>query len=110
MNKNIKMLHEQLIKANLNLSERLGKTKTKGDAEAILNEMQEINHRVMLAGRFLFKKSSAEIDKNTQPVLDACADLDQAMKKIEKISDLIQAVGKALTKVDEALDKLKLIL
>jgi len=108
MNSDINKLHKQLIKTHQKLSTQLGKTKNQEDAESIYNEMMEVHHRVGMAGRLLFKKFSAEIAKDTDPVVKACSELDESMKKIEKISDLIKDVAKALTKVDDVLDKLKL--
>ena len=58
MNKEIKKLHQQLIKTHKELSLRLGKTSDIDEADAILREMEEVNFRVMMAGRLLFKETT----------------------------------------------------
>lgn len=109
MNSEIKKLHQRLIKSHQNLSKRLGKTKDPDEAEAILREMEELNFRVMMAGRLLFKETTAAIDRRIGTVIEASADLDQAIKEIEKVNDLVKAVGKFLTQADKVLDAVKLL-
>lgn len=109
MNSEIKKLHAQLIANHQNLAKRLGKTKDQEEAEAILREMEELNFRVMMAGRALFAETTAALDRRIATVIDASADLDDSIKNIAKIKDLIKAVGKFLTLADKALDALKLL-
>lgn len=109
MNSETRKLHRQLISTHQNLADRLGKTTDPDEAEAILREMEEINFRVMMAGRILFKETTASIDNRIATVLEAGTDMDNAIKKIEKLKDLVKAVGKFLTIVDKALDAIKLL-
>lgn len=109
MNSELRKLHQQLIKTHTNLARRLGTTRDPGEAEEILREMEEVNFRVMMAGRLLFSETTAAIDKQIGTVIEAGADLDEAIKEIEAAKKLIKAVGKFLTQVDKLLDGLKLI-
>jgi phosphoribosylanthranilate isomerase len=109
MNSEIKKLHQQLIGIHQNLAERVGKTSDQNEAEAILREMDEVNHRLMIAGRLLFKESTEKIEKHIGLVIDASADLAQAIKDNAKVKDLIKKVGKFLGFVDKALDAIKLL-
>ena len=107
MNSEIGKLHQQLIATHMILAERLGRTIDPDEAEAILREMEELNFRVMMAGRLLFKETTAAIDKQLGTVIEAAADLDKAIGEIEKVKKLIMAVGKFLTLVDKVLDAIK---
>lgn len=109
MNVEIKKLHGRLIANHRNLAKRLGRTRDPDDAEAVLRELDELNFRVMMAGRLLFKETTAAFDRQVARVVDASAELDQSIKEIEKAKELVKAVGKFLTLADKALDKLKLL-
>jgi len=109
MNAEIKKLHQDLIKAHLKLAERLGETEAIEDAEAILREMEEINFRVMMAGKLLFKETTASIDQRIGTILEANKDLENAIQTTEKVKNLIKSVGKFLTLVDKVLDAIKVI-
>ncbi len=108
MNSEIKKLHATLIKSHQALSRRLGKTRDADDAEAVLREMEELNFRVMMAGRLLFKETTAAMDRRITGVIEAGTDLSQAIKEIEKIKDLVKAVSKFLTLADKVLDAIKI--
>jgi hypothetical protein len=109
MNPEIKKLHQNLIQTHLNLAARLGETDDIEDALAILREMDEVNFRVMMAGKLLFQETTARIDQRIDGVLAASGDLDQSLKEIEKTKDLIKAVGKFLTLVDKVIDAIKVL-
>lgn len=109
MNSEIQHLHQQLIKSNRKLARQMGKTKDADVADTLLREMEEINFRVMMAGRLAFKETTAVIDRQIGTVIAASADLDQALQDIRNIQNVIQSVGKFLTLVDKVLDAIKLL-
>lgn len=109
-NSEIKKLHKQLGKTHQQLSRRLAKTTDADEAEMILREMEEVNFRVMMAGRLLFKETTAAIDEQIERVLKAGAEIDSAIKALERIKDIVKGVGKFLTLVDKALDAAKLLI
>jgi hypothetical protein len=108
MNSGIKELHQQLISTHRNLSQRLGRTANLDEADAILREMEEVNFRVMMAGRLLFKQTTATIDTEMKTVVSAAADLDKSIARTETWKDMISKVGEFLTKADKLLDDIKL--
>ena len=61
VNTGIKALHDDLMAQHKALSDRLSVTTSADDAEAIVREMQEVNFRVMMSGRLLFKQTTAAI-------------------------------------------------
>lgn len=109
MNSKIKKLHRQLIKTHHNLAMRLGRTLDPEEAEALLREMDELNFRVMMAGRLLFKATTESIDAGIEGILEASADVDQSIKNIAQVRTLVSTVGTFLGLVDDALDLIKAV-
>lgn len=109
MNSAIQQLHQQLIQSNQKLAKRLGQTSDPDTADAILREMEEINFRVMMAGRLAFKETTAAIDQKIDAVIAASANLDQAIRDIQNLKNFIKSVGQFLTLVDKVLDTIKLL-
>lgn len=107
MNEQIRALHKRLGKTVQALSKRLGKASDPEEAEAILREMEEVNFRVMMAGRLLFRRTTARIDGQIDRILDSADEVDDAIRSFEKTKDLIRATGKLLAAVDKALDATK---
>lgn len=109
MNSEISRLHQQLIQFHRNLAMRLGQTGDQGDAEAILREMDEVNFRVMMVGRLAFKETTDAMNARIAGVITASNELDQAIKEVEKIADLLKAVGKFLAIADKVIDAIKIV-
>jgi hypothetical protein len=109
MNDNIKALHSQLIKMANALSSKLSKTTDVAEAESLLMEIEEVNHRVVVAGNLFFHETTDAIDGELESVAEACSELNKSMKEIETIAKVVKGVGKALTLVDKALDAVKLL-
>lgn len=109
MNNDIRKLHKSLGNTVQALSTRLGRTSDPDEAEAILREMEEVNFRVMMAGRLLFRQTTARIDQRINDLVVANAEVNDTIKRIEKIRDLVKAVGKFLTNVDKVLDAVKVL-
>lgn len=109
INTGTKQLHDSLIAQHQALSDRLSTVTSADDADAIVREMQEINFRVMISGSLLFKQTTAQIDANLQSVVEASADLKQAIAQADRIRDLIKATTRFLGLVDKVLDKIKLL-
>jgi hypothetical protein len=108
MNESIHALHQQLITVHGKLADRLGVTTDREEAEALLREMEEVNFRVMMAGRLLFKQSTASIARQLEGIAEAIAALDEAIADIEKIKEVVRSIGRFLGLVDKALDAIKL--
>ncbi|MEZ6242340.1 MAG: hypothetical protein R3B57_04785 [Phycisphaerales bacterium] len=110
MNPEIKKLHKSLIKTHQELSKRLGRTADPDEAEAILREMSEVNFRAMMAGQLLFKQTTIAVNEKIGAVLKASAAVDQSIRDLETIRDVVKGIGKFLTLVDKALDAAKLLI
>jgi hypothetical protein len=108
MNPQIQQLHARLIAAHAHLAARLGRSADQDEAEAILREMEELNFRVMMAGRLLFKTTTARIDRRLAAVVEASDDLDRAIASTAGLGELITGIGRFLTRVDRVLDTIKL--
>ena len=106
-NKKIESLHKRLIRTVGKLAKRLAKTSDPAEAEAILREMEEVNFRVMMAGRLLFKETTDAIDRRVDDVIAGAGEVDEAIEELETAKKVIRAVGKFLTAVDKVLDAAK---
>jgi len=109
MNREIRKCHACLGKVVQELSRRLGKTSDPTEAEAILREMQEVNFRLMIAGSLLFRETTAHIDARLGEVVAATRDVNDSIKQIEQIKNVVRAVSRFLTQVDSVLDAIKIL-
>ena len=109
MNIQIWKLHKSLGKTVQNLSKRLGQTSDLEEAEAILREIEEVNFRTMMAGRLLFRRTTDHLNKRIDDLVGANAKVDDEIKKLEKAKDILKSISKFLGKVDDVLDKVKLL-
>ena len=109
MNQDIKRLHQQLAQSHQVLLRRFAEANNDEDAETILWEIEEVNFRMVMTGRLLFKQTPTNFSKDIQSLIDAGADLDRAIQEARQIKDIVNAVGQMLTFVDTILDKLKLL-
>lgn len=107
MNSETAQLHQKLIKTHQALARRLSNTTIQTEAEAILREMEEVNFRVMMAGRLLFKETTNRIDERIQIVIEAGNDLEQVIRSVGEIKRLLKAIGGFLVFVDKVLDAIK---
>ena len=107
MNESVRDLHKRLGKTVAELSKRLGTVTTTEEAEAILREMEEVNFRVTVAGRLLFAETTASLNERIDRVLGAADDVDAEIESLEKVRDVVRAVGSYLGTVDKVLDALK---
>jgi hypothetical protein len=109
MNGQIKQLHQELLERNRQLFDLLSETADIQKREAIQREMEEINFRVMMAQKLLFKQTTAAIDSQLNTVAAASQDLEKSITRIQKTKDLIKSIGKFLGLVDKVLDLVKLL-
>jgi hypothetical protein len=75
-NNQIWKLHKSLGRTVQNLSKRLGKTSDLEEAEEILREIEEVNFRTMMAGRLLFKRTTENLNKKIDDLVDTNAKVD----------------------------------
>lgn len=109
MNAELNAVHTELVKHNNALSKKLGKAKERATAQAILTEMQEINHRVIVVGGLLFAEESQRISKAAKGIEVASAKVTEAIADIHNIAAVVNAVSAFLGLVDEVIDTAKLV-
>jgi len=107
MNESMRELQKLLAGRVQQLSKRLDEVTEAADAETILREMQEFNHRVTLAGQMLFREQSQELDELVEKVRKAKSKVDSAIREIEKLREAVATVSDFLALVDEAIDLAK---
>lgn len=108
MNDSMRELHQVLAGRVQELSRRMDTVKTAAEAQAVVREMQEFNHRVMLAGSLLFSAEAAGLAARVKKVTEAAARVDGAIAGIGKVGKALGVVGDFLALVDEVIDAAKL--
>jgi hypothetical protein len=109
MNESMRELQEVLLGRVQALSRQLDDAKTTKEAEAIVREMLEFNHRVTLTGQLLFREQSKQLTARVEAVKKAKSEVDSAIKKLSNLKTGVKIVTKFLHLVDEALDLAKVL-
>ncbi len=109
MNQSLRDLQVLLAGQVQELSRRLDDVSDPGQAQAILGEMQEINHRLTLVGGLLFREQSQQLEKKVEAVRQAKGRVDQALQEISRLADFLKAFSEFLALVDKAIDCAKLL-
>ena len=104
MNPSLKQVHEQLLAQHATLADQLGQTTDSNMAQAILNEMKEILHRIDLVQGLLFAQTSAALQVAVNNVDTANTALTNALQTVSTVSDLVSATSEFLGYVDTAID------
>lgn len=78
-------------------------------AKAVVREMQEINHRIALAGSLLFAAQAVELDGKVAEIGKATRKVNAAIAKLENVHAFLDAMSEFLGLVDEAIDFAKLL-
>jgi len=107
MNASLRELQVLLADRVRLLSKQLDDASDPEEAKKILDEMQELNHRVTLVGGLLFKEQSQELDGKVEAVRRARGKVDAAIKNIADLADMLQTVSNFLALIDEAIDLAK---
>lgn len=109
MNSTLRELQIILVDRVQLLSKQLDNVSTPEESKKILDEMQEFNHRVTLVGGLLFRQQSQELDKKVEAIRQAKNKVDQAIKEISNLTNMLQVVSGFLALVDEVIDLAKLL-
>jgi hypothetical protein len=106
---NSKLRELQVILANRVrlLSKQLDNVSDPSEAQKILDEMQEFNHRVTLVGGLLFRQQSQDLDDKVEAVRRAQSKVDRAIRNIADLANMLQTISNFLALVDEAIDLAK---
>ncbi len=102
-------LYRTLMKAHDELHGRRAKTGDPELAAAMLTELREITHRIDLVQSQLFTEQSDRIAQSAAKVNAASTDLQQALKTVTRVKDLVSACTSFLKVVDRAIDLAKTV-
>lgn len=91
------------------LSAQLDNTTTAEQAERILGEIQEFNHRATLVGSLLFREQSENLDNKVAAIRRAKSKVDEAIKNLEDMHHMLQVSSHFLALVDEMIDFAKMV-
>jgi hypothetical protein len=91
------------------LSKQLDNVSDPDEAKKILDEMQELNHRVTLVGGLLFRRQSQDLDDKVEAIRRAKSKVDRAIRDIADLANMLQTISDFLALVDEAVDLAKTI-
>ncbi|HUN91047.1 MAG TPA: hypothetical protein VMU33_03245 [Burkholderiaceae bacterium] len=107
LNSGIRDLQGTLVDQLHKLESSLDDTSDPNAAEAIVREMQELSHRIGMAGSLLFTQQSAALDQKVDKIKAATAQVDAAVAHLSTMSAFVGAMSDFLGLVDEALDLAK---
>lgn len=107
MNSSLRQLHFILADHVQLLSKQLDNVTDPNEAKKILDEMQELNHRVTLVGGLLFLEQSQDLDNKIEAVRLANSNVDGAIRNIADLANMLQVISDFLALVDEAIDLAK---
>src|SRR5262245_25774730 len=107
MNESLRDLQKLLAGRVQQLSKKLDDVTKPEEAETIIQEMQEFNHRVTLVGQLLFRQESQELDELVEKVRRDKSKVDSAIGEIEKLKSALDLISNFLALVDEAVDLAK---
>ena|SRR2546425_6273807 len=107
MNESLRELQKLLAGRVQQLSKTLDDVTKPEEAEAILREMQEFNHRVTIVGQLLFREESEDLDELIEKVRKAKSKVDSAIAEIEELRSSLDVICDFLALVDEAVDLAK---
>ena len=106
-NQDIRLVQTELVKRLRQLQAALDETNDFDTAQAIVREMQEVSHRIAIAGSLLFAAGAGQLAAKTDEVRKASTRAAQAIRDFKEITDITDAVTGFLGLVDEVLDLAK---
>ena len=107
MNADVKSILDTLLKQHQALLDEVDATKDADIASALLTELHEVLHRIMIAQQLLLNETSAKLADAAGRVDDASKELAKALGQIQKAADVVKSVTTFLTYVDKAIDLTK---
>jgi hypothetical protein len=108
-NASMRELQSTLMGVLNGLHESLDNVTDANVAQAIVREMQEVNHRLALVGGLLFAAQSKELDGKVAAVRNATTKVNATIAKFKNLAALLGAVSDFLGLVDQVIDLAKLL-
>lgn len=106
-NSDIETVQAELIKRFKQLLAVLDETTDPDLAQTIVTEIQEVNHRITLAGSRLFARQNEELSDKTAKVRASSAQAQKKLREFANAKDIMDAISGFLGIVDEAIDLAK---
>ena len=102
-------IHQALIKLVFDLNESLGTARTVDEVDLILLEISEVNHRVSLVGKLLFRRQTDKIVEAAEAVKDAIKQTKAAIAEAENFKAYAEQLASFLGLVDKVIDMVKIV-
>lgn len=106
-NQSIRDIQAALVKRFAQLQKRLDDATNLDEARAIVREMQEVSHRITLAGSLLFAADTQALADKAAGVARASNQAAKAIRDAADFRDALAAITDFLTLVDDAIDLAK---
>jgi len=100
-------LQSTLLRQFKKLHDSLDDVSDADRADAIVREMQEVNHRIAMAGGLLFAAQASELDEKVADVSKAIRKVNAAIADVKNLQAFLDAMTEFLGLVDEAIDLAK---
>ncbi len=108
-NDSMRELQSTLMRVLEKLHDSLDNITDADRAQAIVREMQEVNHRVALVGGLLFATEAKELDNKVAEVRKATTKVNGAIADFKNLQAALGAISDFLGLVDQAIDLAKLL-
>jgi hypothetical protein len=109
LNPDLRELHEELIKRVVELADAIGRAPDSDTVDAIIREMQEVNHRITLVGNLLFTRQTRKVETAMNRVREAMGDVKKSIARLEGIVQFVKDVSSFLALVDKVIDAAKVV-
>ncbi|MBI1190365.1 MAG: hypothetical protein GC200_06765 [Tepidisphaera sp.] len=106
-NQSIRDIQAALLKRFAQLQKRLDDATDTDEAMAIVREMQEVSHRVTLAGSLLFAADTQALSDKVALVNKASNQAAKAIREAAAFADALASITDFLATVDDAIDLAK---
>ena len=108
-NESMRDLQNTLLRQFKKLHDSLDDVTDADRADAIVREMQEVNHRIAMAGSLLFAAQAQELDGKVAEVGKATRKVNAAVADLKNLQAFLDAMTEFLGLVDEAIDLAKAV-
>ena len=106
-NESMRDLQNMLLRQFKKLHDSLDDVTDAARAQTIVREMQEVNHRIALAGSLLFAAQAKELDGKVAEVSKAIRKVNAAIADLKNLHAFLDVMSEFLGLVDEAIDLAK---
>jgi len=106
-NESMRKLQSTLVLQFRKLNDSLDNVTDSSRTEAILREMQEVNHRIAITGSLLFSAQAEELDEKVAVISKGTRAVNAAIADQKNLQAFLDAVSEFLGLVDEAIDLAK---